>query len=142
MNNLYTIEKYFSLLNIFALFFGIYMYLFIKDIIINKYDNILKNFYKEVSNTSTQIIIFLITILTVYVFKKSNRLTHSLAHSLDDIHLTDEELKMQHFKGSILFALLGLIVGFLGKIGIWGLNFFIVFIIYYYVNPNKFIKMI
>jgi len=138
MNNLYTIEKYFSVLNVFALFFGIYIYLFIKDIIIYKYDNILKNFYKEVNNTSTQIIIFLIIIFTVYVFKKSN----SLVHTLDDIHLTDKELKEHHFKGSIIFALLGLIIGFLGKIGIWGLNFFVIFIIYYYVNPNKFIKMI
>ena len=136
--NSYNIFKTnFSLLNLFMVFFGIYLFLFIKDIYIHNHDNIRTNFIREISRGSGQIILLLITFFSIITIEHSNG---NLLNSLDDNHLTNNELNSKHLTGSLIFAILGLIIGFLGKIGILGLNFFLIFIIYYYVNPNKYIK--
>ena len=141
MNKDLDIFKFFntniSILNLFSIFFGIYLFLFLKDIYLNNHDNIKSKFINEISRGSGQIILVLITFFSVVVIEHGNS---NLLNSLDDLHLTDNELNRKHLVGSLVFAILGLIIGFLGKIGIWGLNFFLIFVIYYYVNPNKFIK--
>lgn len=141
MNKDLDIFKFFntniSILNLFSIFFGIYIFLFLKDIYLNNHDNIKSKFIHEISRGSGQIILVLITFFSVIVIEHGNG---NLLNSLDDQHLTDNELNRKHLVGSLVFAILGLIIGFLGKIGIWGLNFFLIFVIYYYVNPNKFIK--
>jgi uncharacterized membrane protein YbjE (DUF340 family) len=141
MNKDLDIFKFFntniSILNLFSIFFGIYLFLFLKDIYLNNHDNIKSKFINEISRGSGQIILVLITFFSVIVIEHGNG---NLLNSLDDQHLTDNELNRKHLLGSLVFAILGLIIGFLGKIGIWGLNFFLIFVIYYYVNPNKFIK--
>jgi hypothetical protein len=64
--NSYNIFKTnFSLLNLFMVFFGIYLFLFIKDIYIHNHDNIRTNFIREISRGSGQIILLLITFFSI-----------------------------------------------------------------------------
>lgn len=132
-----NILKDISLFNLFTIFFGIYLYFFINNINVN-YNNISINLLNEVKKSNIKIVLLLVTIYTIIVYYRTN----SLVLTMDPNHLTRKELNLKHLKGSLIFALLGLLIGFLGRIGIWGLNFFLIFIIYYIINPNRLLKSI
>ena len=93
MNKDLDIFKFFntniSILNLFSIFFGIYLFLFLKDIYLNNHDNIKSKFIHEISRGSGQIILVLITFFSVIVIEHGNG---NLLNSLDDQHLTDNEL--------------------------------------------------